>query len=63
MDRATGFYKITELGKKFVAREVSVPMYIFLYNGATVKRLDTETIDIYEALGEKFNYNELMASR
>lgn len=57
-----GFYKITELGKQFVARKIRVPMYIHLYNGGIVKRKDEETIDIYEALGEKFNYNELMGS-
>jgi len=55
-----GYYRITELGKKFVNRQVRVPMYVFLYNGSPVKRADVETIDIYEALGEKFNYNELM---
>jgi hypothetical protein len=57
-----GFYKITELGKRFVAREVTVPMYIHLYNGEVVKRRDFETIDIYAALGEKFNYSELMSA-
>jgi len=57
-----GFYKITDLGKQFVARTIRVPMYIHLYNGSIVRRPDAETIDIYEALGEKFNYNELMGS-
>lgn len=57
-----GFYKITELGKQFVARTVRVPMYVHLYNGNPLKRPAAETIDIYEALGEKFNYNELMAT-
>lgn len=56
----SGFYKITDLGKEFVARKARVPMYVFLYNGKPLRRPDTETIDIYEALGEKFNYSELM---
>lgn len=55
-----GFYKITELGKSFVNRKVRVPRYIYLYNKEPVKRKDDDTIDIYEALGEKFSYNELM---
>lgn len=58
-----GFYKITELGKSFVRRDVRVARYIFLYNKHPVKREEWETIDIYEALGEKFSYEELMRSQ
>lgn len=55
-----GYYRITDLGKRFVRGEVRVPAYVFLYNEKPVKREVTETVSIQEALGKKFNYRELM---
>lgn len=58
-----GLYRITERGKRFVLGEIRVPRHIYLYNQTPIRREDTETISISEALGEKFNYNELMNSQ
>ena len=56
-----GNYRITNLGKRFVRREVRVLKFVFLYNGDVVAGDGDDTrIYIDEALGEKFNYNELM---
>lgn len=55
-----GFYRITEDGKRFVAGTTRLPKYIFLYNRELIQRPSPKTVDIREALGTKFNYNELM---
>jgi hypothetical protein len=55
-----GYYKITDLGKEFVARRARVKKYLFLYNGELVSRPDERSVDIVEALGSRFNYQELM---
>jgi len=57
-----GNYRITAAGKTFVGGLCRVPKHVFLYNGGVVKRRDTETISIDEALGEKFSYVELMGA-
>lgn len=63
-DRA-GFYKITNLGRDFVGARVSVAKYVFLYNQTLLGLSDgnyapAELTWIVDALGEKFNYAELM---
>lgn len=59
--RTSGFWKITEKGKKFVQNELKVPMYILLYN-SQLRGFTGREIDIFEALGNKFNYRELMSN-
>jgi len=58
-----GKYKITETGKLFVTGSLALPRYVLLYNGAVLEIDKTEKITIREALGDKFNYNELMSLR
>ena len=55
-----GFYKITEAGIDFVDKNFFVPKYVFLYNN-TVQGFSVEKISIIDALGDKFNYDELMS--
>jgi len=55
-----GNYRITPAGKAFVAGTLRVPKHVFLYNGTVVKREDSETTSIDEALGDRFSYVELM---
>ena len=55
-----GYYRITDLGKQFVRCQVKVPKHVYLYNQQTINREDNEQISIVEALGDKFNYAELM---
>lgn len=59
----TGFYRITAHGFRFVRGEVRVPKYVYLYNQTPLNRHDERTVDIREALGDKFNYTELMEGR
>jgi len=59
--RTSGFWKITEKGKKFVKKELKVPKYILLYNNQ-LRGFEGNEINITEALGDKFNYIELMLS-
>lgn len=59
--KKTGYYRITELGQQFVRGEAEVPKYIYLYNQCCLGFCGPPTT-ISEALGDKFNYAELMAA-
>lgn len=54
-----GLWRISSLGNLFVENKLSVPGRMHFYNGKVVKSSERE-IYITEALGEKFNYQELM---
>ena len=60
--RANGYWRITPKGRAFVEGSIRVPSPIYIYDNRLVSRPEGEdtTIDIYEALGTKFNYQELM---
>jgi hypothetical protein len=60
----TGLYRITGLGIQFARGEVDVIRHIYMYNDQVLKRKDPDLsrTTIREALGEKFNYDELMAA-
>lgn len=58
-----GKYRITETGRLFVIGNLALPRHVLLYNGAVLEIDRTEKITIREALGDKFNYDELMASK
>lgn len=60
--RRVGFYKITSVGREFVTGVMTVPRYIYLYNNTLIERDCDERITIQDALGDRFNYAELMAS-
>jgi len=59
-----GYYRITDLGRRFVRGEASVPKYVYLYNQKVVNRSDADTTrtTITEALGDRFDYAELMSA-
>lgn len=61
--RCSGVWRPTILGERFV-RGVGVVIYshAIVYNGK-VERWDGESIDVVEALGERFDYAELLAGR
>jgi hypothetical protein len=46
-----------------VQNKLRVPKHIWLYDGHTTERQDSETVSIIEALGDKFDYSELMRAR
>lgn len=56
-----GIYRLTELGSRFVVGAARVPKYIYLFNNRILaSRSCNETVNIGEAIGSKFNYEELM---
>ena len=57
--RTSGYWRITQRGIDFVLRKVRVKGHIFMEDGKCVG-YSNETTDIVEALGKKFDYNELM---
>ena len=50
---------MTQLGKDFVRDLVRVPARVAIYNDSFMGH-STDTINITEALGQKFDYVELM---
>jgi hypothetical protein len=54
-----GYYRITDLGRGFVERQIEVPKFVFLYAQTTLG-LALPYITIDDALGAKFNYTDLM---
>ena len=57
--RTSGYWKPTEEGKQFVAGRVTVPSHVLLYNNKVLGFSD-EKVGVREALGKKFDYDELM---
>jgi len=63
--KRSGFYKLTDLGQRFVMREERVPKYVYIYNQTVYGFSDgshwpRELTDVGDALGDHFNYAELM---
>ncbi len=59
--RTSGQWSITQKGKDFLNGMIRIPKYVFTYNGQTMK-YSSELTDAKSALGDKFNYNELMGA-
>lgn len=56
-----GYYKPTTKGRLFAGNFLRVPRQVYLLNNK-VQGWSAKTTSITEALGDKFDYNELMAS-
>jgi len=57
--RTSGYWKITPLGREFVERKVRLPSHCWTFYHYS--KLDKEKyVDIVQALGRKFNYENLM---
>lgn len=56
-----GYWRMTQLGRQFVDREVKVSSHVYIYNGEPLQRSVDEQITIDDALGTEFNYSEIMA--
>lgn len=54
-----GLYTLTPEGRAFVMGAISVPKYCFMYNNKVTAKSE-ELTTIREALGDQFNYSELM---
>jgi hypothetical protein len=57
--RASGVWRVTDLGAEFVQGCRNAPRFAFVYNGE-VDALSQEQTDIRAALGDRFDYAELM---
>lgn len=55
----SGYWRLTERGKQFADGEIKAAKHVYLYNKVALGFSD-ELIDIRDALGEKFDYEELM---
>lgn len=58
--RTSGFWRITDAGRQFVEETKTVPTRVHIYNDVIVGFSEEHTT-IREALGKRFNYNELMS--
>jgi hypothetical protein len=57
---SVGYWRITGRGNQFVRGEIRVPSHVYLYNGERLDKPVYTTVDIHEALGTKFNYDEVV---
>lgn len=57
-----GWWRLTAAGRAFVQQQKAIPEYARVYNGR-VLGFDGAMVSIVDALGTKFNYDDLMAGR
>ena len=55
----TRHYRVTAKGRRFILGQIRVPRYAFVYNNAR-HGLSDESVDVTDALGDKFNLDELL---
>lgn len=55
----SGYWRVTELGEQFVHGWTTIPKYAYVFDGRLL-RVDGPPVDIVDALGTKFDYNQLM---
>ncbi len=61
--KRTGRWRITAHGRNFVAGNTHTHSHVFIFNGKRVAwDGDTQLIFIHDALGDRFNYRELMSA-
>ena len=59
--KRVGWWRITPQGKAFVRNMSRLPKHLHTYNNDVVRQDELPTINIVEALGEKFNYADIMS--
>ena len=57
--RTSGYWRITDMGNRFVENIATVPETVSLYSGKIVD-ISEDRVSIVQALRNKFNYEELM---
>jgi hypothetical protein len=57
--RGSGLWRLTPLGRDFIYRHVTLPKYAFVFNNR-LEKYSEEQVDVVQALGKKFSYEELM---
>ncbi len=58
----TGYYRGTDMGRRFVSGQLSVPRWAVLFDGRLLYLDDGRRTTIEQALGKRFNYAELMST-
>jgi len=58
--KRAGLWRMTHLGVRFVRNQMRVPRFVFLYDGAVVRFDPFTTVSVRDALGDHFDYGELM---
>lgn len=58
-----GWWRVTERGEAFVQNRCRVPKHVRVYAGQVLGLDNIETTSVLEALGDKFNYAELMGMK
>ena len=54
-----GFWRVTDLGERWILRQTTIPKYARVYDGRCLGHRG-DPVTIIDALGERFNYWELM---
>lgn len=54
-----GYWRITPRGRQWVTGQITLPKYVTVYNNTVIATYGDE-INVQTALGNKFNYAELM---
>jgi hypothetical protein len=57
--RGSGLWRLTPLGRDFIHRHITLPKYAFVFNNR-LEKYSEEQVDVVQALGKKFSYEELM---
>ena len=58
---SSGLWQPTDLGRAFAADRARVKRYVYVYNNKVLE-CEGDEISIQEALGDKYNYAEIMAN-
>lgn len=59
----SGWWRVTYDGVAYVHNRLRVPKYARVYDGRLMNLDSTEMVSILDALGNKFDYSDLMAGR
>ena len=54
-----GWWRITDRGRQFILNRITAPTYCKVYNGH-VQGFEGPWVSVKQALGKKFDYNDLM---
>lgn len=58
-----GWWSVTPLGREFVLGQRRQPKYALVFDGRCLTHDWSETVSIHDALGDKFDYDELMGHK
>lgn len=57
----SGYWRLTELGRRFCLKQESIATHVFYYNDTLIKRSEDSRVMVQDVLGTKFSYSGLMA--